>query len=74
MKKEYYDSSHDDTPDAKAAHNWTYQIAYDRKQTIYVVYDVASQIVATGICVPSATAAFEAKYWEKEAENAIPYM
>lgn len=45
-------------------------IAFDRKNTQYVAYNVETNIIATGICVDSATDAYRSRYYEVQAENA----
>jgi hypothetical protein len=45
-------------------------IGYDRKNSLYIAYNVENNIFATGICVESATDAYRSKYYEIQADMA----
>lgn len=45
-------------------------IAYDRKNSTYVAYNLENNIFATGICVESACQAYRNRYYEIQREIA----
>lgn len=45
-------------------------IGYDRRNGLYIAYNVENNIFATGICVESAANAYRSKYYERQAEMA----
>lgn len=47
------------------------QIAFDRRNSLYVAYSTETGIVATGVCVQSAVTSYKENYLQRSDEHSI---